>query len=123
MCLPCGYWFHEAPVDASRPGVYHETLRTCSSEEDYRKFDEIANCILADERFQDMDDVLDFLFAPDTDGKTGYRTCMKILNCLQHIDTSNKYFVYANLSNGMDYEEFQQFLRECYRYRRKMRWH
>ena len=123
MCLPCGYLFHEAQVDASRPWVYHETLITCSSEDDYRKFDEIANCILADERFQDMDDVLDFLFAPDTDGETEYRTCMKIFDCLQHIDTSDKYFVYANLSNRMDYEEFQQFLRECYRYRRKMRWH
>ena len=23
MCLPCGYWFHEAPVDVSRQWVYH----------------------------------------------------------------------------------------------------
>ena len=104
-------------------GEHYETLRTCSSEDDYRKFDEIANCILADERFQDMDDVLDFLFAPDTDGKIGYKTCMKIYGCLQHVDLEGKCFVYVNLSNGKDYDEFKDFLKECYRYKRKMRWH
>ena len=59
-------------------GEHYETLSHCSTKEDYQKFDEVANRILADKRFQDMDDLLDFLFAPDTDGKIGYKTCMKI---------------------------------------------
>lgn len=104
-------------------GEHYATLSRCSTKEDYQRFDEVANRILADERFQDKEDVLDFLFAPDTDGETGYKTCINIFDCLQHIDLKGKCFVYANLSNGKDYEEFQQFLMDCYSHRRKMRWH
>ena len=103
-------------------GEHYATLRTCCSEDDYRGFDETANRILAGEQFQDKEDVLDFLFASDTEGEIGYKTCMKIFECLQHVDTKDKCFAYAHLSNGRDYEEFQDFLKECYRYRRKMRW-
>jgi hypothetical protein len=69
-------------------------------------------------------DVLDFLYAPDTDGKISYKTCKKIADLLEPCMAAlrNKCFRYAAYA-GHDYEDFVAFLKECYRYHRNMRWY
>lgn len=104
-------------------GEHYATLAHCHSKDDYELFDLIANKILSDERFKDEDkDILDFLFASDCEGEISYKTCKKIYNLIKDIDFGNKIFTYGAYSDGKDYERFKEFLLECYRYRRKMRW-
>lgn len=72
--------------------------------------------------FENLDDVLDFLYAPDDSGTVSYKTCGKIYNLIKSVDFGNKCFRYgADVHN--DYEEFKEFLKDCYSHRKKMRWH
>ena len=104
-------------------GEHYATLRTCSSAKDYEAFDKKTNKILSDPRFKDEDeDILDFLFASDCEGEISHRTCKKIYDLIKNIDFDGQIFTYAAYSDGKDYEYFKEFLLDCYRHRRKMRW-
>lgn len=102
-------------------GEHYATLVKCNTKEDFEVFDKIANELLKDCPDEDSD-ILDFLFAADTDGKCAYKTCKKIADLLRQADLSDKRFVYMAYSDGKDYKHFIDFLDECYKYRRKMRW-
>lgn len=87
------------------------------------EYDNKTNEILAHERFKEEDcDVLDFLYASDCEGSISHKTCKKIYELIKDIDFGNKIFTYAAWSDGKDYEYFKEFLLECYKHRRKMRW-
>ena len=89
-----------------------------------KEYNERINRIIANDRFKDEDeDILDFLFASDCDGKCGYKTCGKIYNLIKDIDFGKKIFTYAAYSDGNDYEELKLFLKECYQKRRMMIWY
>ena len=104
-------------------GEHYATLAYCLCADDYKTFDVIANKILSDKRFKDEDaDILDFLFASDCGGEISHKTCKKIYNLIKDIDFGGKIFTYGAHSDGKDYEKFKEFLLECYRYHRKMRW-
>ena len=64
--------------------------------------------------------VLDFLYAPDEDGKISYKTCRKIYELIKDVDFGGKCFRYAAHVHN-DYEEFKMFLKECVSHRRNMR--
>ena len=72
----------------------------------------------------DYEDVLDFLFASDCEGKIGYKTCKKISELLEKKlpDLKGKNIRYGYYSTGLDYEEFILFLKDCFKYRKNMRW-
>lgn len=89
------------------------------SEEDFEVFERTATLMAA--RKQLDSDVLDFLFQSDADGSVSYQTCKKIYLLIKDIDFGKKGFRYGAYQNN-DYEEFKEFLLECYRHRRKMRW-
>ena len=89
-----------------------------------KEYNERINRIIANDRFKDEDeDILDFLFASDCDGKCGYKTCGKIYNLIKDIDFGGKIFTYAAYSDGKDYEKLKLFLKECYQKRRMMIWY
>lgn len=89
-----------------------------------KEYDERINRILANDRFKDEDeDILDFLFASDCNGKCGYKTCGKIYNLIKDIDFGKKIFTYRAYSDGNDYEKLKLFLKECYQKRRMMVWY
>ena len=69
-------------------------------------------------------DVLDFLFASDTGGKCGYKTCGKIAKLLEdnYEMLRDKSFRYAAQAHD-DYGEFILFLKNCYRYHKNMCWY
>ena len=82
------------------------------------------NEILSDDRFSDDDeDIVDFLFASDCEGKISHKTCKKIYDLIKDIDFGNSYFQYINRRKPEgDYEAFKRFLKNCYSNHRKMRW-
>lgn len=105
-------------------GEHYETLRHIWRQEEYEAFDRKTEEILCHPRFKDEDiDIVEFFFMSDCDGSISHKTCKKIYNLIKDIDFGNRIFVYAARSDGKDYEYFKEFLLECYRKRRKMRWH
>ena len=105
-------------------GNHYETLRERITLADYDAFDIKANDILAKPRFKkEDDDIIIFLFMPDTGGSISYKTCKKIYDLIKDIDYGNKIFTYAAHSDGRDYEKFKAFLLDCYKRRAKMRWY
>lgn len=104
-------------------GEHYSDLSKCFHEEDYKIFDKVTEKILSAERFKPEDeDIIEFLFASDCEGSISHKTCKKIYDLIKDIDFGKKIFTYAAYSNGKDYERFKQFLLECYKHRRKMRW-
>lgn len=67
-------------------------------------------------------DILDFLFESDCEGKASYETCKKIYDLIKDIDFTGKIFTYGAYSDGKDYEYFKEFLKECYDKRAMMLW-
>lgn len=107
--------------DEELGAVYKDTAMAMLQPKEYTKK---INAVLADERFKNEDeDIVDFLFASDCDGKCGYKTCGKIYNLIKDIDFGGKIFTYAAYSDGKDYEDFKLFLKECYQKRRTMIWY
>ena len=104
-------------------GKNYAGIMSCFTKEEYeendRKAEEIINRKCLDDKYAD---VIDFLYAPDTDGKTSYRTCQKIYEHIKDIDFGKKGFRYAAYSRN-DYEEFKKFLKECVSHRRNMVWY
>lgn len=101
--------------------AYADTLMSLTHPKEYT---ELINRILSDERFKDEDeDIVDFLFASDCEGKCGYKTCGKIYNLIKDIDFGGEIFTYAARSDGKDYEKLKLFLKECYQKRRTMIWY
>lgn len=93
-------------------------------EEDYEEFDKRTNEILREERFKDEDeDLLDFLFASDGEGKCNYKTCKKIYDLIKDVEYEGKlrYATYPSI-NKNDWEDFKQLLLDCYSHRSNLTW-
>lgn len=101
--------------------LYADIVSSLNNPQEYNRR---INEILKDERFKEEDeDILDFLFAPDCDGKIGYKTAGKLYNLIKDIDFGGKIFTYAYYSDGKDYENLKVFLKECYQKRRMIIWY
>ncbi len=102
-------------------GEHYSNIGRCHL--DYDAFDKRTEEILSDARFNDNDaDIIEFLFASDCEGAISHRTCKKIYDLIKDIDFKGKIFTYGAYSDGRDYEYFKEFLLECYKHRRKLRW-
>lgn len=105
-------------------GEHYDTLSRIWRHEDCEAFDKKTEEILKHSRFKSEDaDIVEFLFMSDCDGSISHKTCKKIYDLIKDIDFGNRIFVYAAHSDGKDYEYFKEFLLECYKHRRKMRWY
>lgn len=103
-------------------GRHYSTLKYCYHKEDYKRFNEKGNEILMNERFKDEDnDILDFLFASDCEGKISYKTCKKVYELIKDIIEPDLVLRYEYYSNN-DWEDFKQLLQDCYKYRTCMYW-
>jgi hypothetical protein len=104
-------------------GEVYATLATCHTQEDFNTHDlEDEKIINSKHLDRDYADVLDFIYASDSDGKISYKTCKKIRDLLDNIDLTGKCFRYVAYSHN-DYEDFKLFLSECYSKRRNMYWY
>ena len=57
-------------------------------------------------------DIVDFLFSEDIGGSINYKTCRKLAAVITGMPDDFAF----------EYEEFREFLMECYSHRRNMRW-
>jgi len=104
-------------------GKHYETLTSGYGKEFYEKFDKKTNEILSHERFkQEDEDIIDFLFAPDTDGKISYKTCKKIYDLITDIKYDNLQLRYVVQSNN-DWEDFKELLKKCYLNKSNLIWY
>lgn len=102
----------------------YEQILYCHTPEDYKQFNDKVNKILSDDRFSDDDeDLLNFFFMSDCNGKISYKTCRKIYELIKDIDFTGKTIVYSAYSDGKDYEHFKKFLKNCYSHRKNMIWY
>lgn len=73
---------------------------------------------LADDKYND---ILEFLFVTDYEGKIPYQMCKNIYDIIKDMDLQIN-FQYTIYVNGNDFELFKQLLLECYSRRKKLRW-
>lgn len=100
-------------------GDNYKNLISCHTQEDFKEHDRIANMII--EKNELDEDIVEFLYAPDTNGKISYKVCKKIYDLIKDIDFGNEHFRYGAYAHN-DYEEFKEFLKECYAHHRNMYW-
>ena len=104
-------------------GENYARLGRCHTKAQFAENDKAAERIIGSKHLDDaFGDVLDFLYLPDTGGRISYKTCGKIYGLIKDIDFGGDGFRYQ-FCRGGDYEEFKEFLKECYSHRRMMRWY
>ena len=105
-------------------GNAYSLLARCVDDEDYKDNDKLTNSIIDKKHLEEeYADVLKFLYMSDIEGKIGYKTCRKIAELLEKKlpELKTKSFRYA-IEAGNDYEDFVEFLKDCVKYHRNMRW-
>ncbi len=104
-------------------GENYGLLALCFTKEQFKENDKKAENIINSKHLDEKyEDVLDFLYGSDCEGKASYKTCKKIYDLIKDIDFEGKGFRYAIYMHD-DYKEFKEFLKECYTHRRNMRWY
>ena len=102
-------------------GEHYANLIHCYTVKQFEEHDKVANLMIS--KFPEEDeDIFDFLYQSDCEGRINYRTCGKIYNLIKDKDFTNMIFMYSTLSDGKDYEHLKAFLKECYSHRRNAYW-
>lgn len=102
-------------------GEHYSKLGSIVSLKDFEEFDKKTDKILSQERFKAEDeDIVDFLYQSDCDGKISYITCKKIYDLLQK-STNNSCLRYAFYSKN-DWEDLKELLLQCYKHRANLYW-
>lgn len=91
--------------------------RLCYSKEDYENYDKVANRLISEKNLDE--DIVDFLYQSDCDGKISYKTCKKILDLVADTEFVTCYMGFYDASRAHD---FQKLLQDCYSHRRSLRW-
>ncbi len=103
-------------------GENYAQLTRCHSKAQFTENDKNADYIIEKNKLNEKyKDVIDFLYMCDCSGEISHKTCKQIFNLIKDIDFGKQSFQYAT-ARGNDYEDFKNFLEECYRKKRKMIW-
>ena len=103
-------------------GENYAKLINCHTDEEYAENDRMSEWIINSKHLdENYKEVLDFLYMSDCEGQISHKTCKQILDLIKEIDFEDKIFRYGAYA-GNDYEDFKEFLAECYSNRRKLRW-
>lgn len=101
-------------------GTAYASLATAWNEEKSKAVNAELNRILSCKTLDE--DIVEFLYMSDCGGKISYRTCKKIYDVIKDVDFGDKCFRYG-IKVHNDYEEFKEFLKDCYRYHKNMEWY
>lgn len=102
-------------------GEHYGTLGQYRTDDEWKIFDKRTNEILCHERFKGEDeDLVDFLFQSDCDGKIGYKTCKKIYDLLKN--SKNKSCLRYAFYSKNDWEDLRELLLSCYKHRANLYW-
>ena len=88
---------------------------------DRKKYINKLNNLLKDDRFKDEDnDLMEFLFASDCEGKIGYKTCKKVYDLIKNSDNDCclRYVIYSK----NDWNDLRELLLSCYKHRANLYW-
>lgn len=114
-------------IDPEFGELYHKQLAALYVTDSLEAENEIVKLLADEERFPDtLQPIINFLYESDCEGSVDYRTCKAIYDLIKDVDFEDKNFQYVSYRVGQsisDYEKFKEFLRECYRYHRHMRWY
>ena len=104
-------------------GRNYEQIAGCFTKEQYAENDRTAEKIINEKHLEDnYENVLDFLYMSDVEGEVSYQTCKQIYDLIKDIDYGKLCFRYAAHAHN-DYEEFKEFLKDCYSHHKKMQWY
>lgn len=101
-------------------GRNYADLVHCHTQEEYAANDKTANQIIRKNHLDCYADVLDFLYMSDSVGEVDYKTCGDILRLIRNWEGGTG-FRYGSMRHN-DWEEFQEFLQDCYSHHKNMRW-
>lgn len=103
-------------------GENYSALNQCHTESQFAENDKVANEIIKKKHLdENYKEVIEFLYSSDVYGSISYKTCKQIYDLIKDVNFGNKGFRYAAYMDH-DYNDFKEFLKECYSHRRKMRW-
>lgn len=109
-------------------GEHYSKLLSIWREEDFKAFDRRTEQILSDSRFTDEDDdLIEFWFMSDCEGKVHYKTCKKLADLLtlvfanETIDFAQNSLRYQAYS-GHDWEDLMTLFKGCYSHRANLIW-
>ena len=95
-------------------GSLYNTLLNCN---DYSTFESKVQTVI--NQYNLDEDIIDFLFQSDCEGKINYKTCRKILNICKDYETREMFgYVYSNHS----FAYFKAMLKDCVINRRNLYW-
>ena len=103
-------------------GENYADLLYCHTIDQFKANDKRAQEIVDNQNLEEYADILDFLYASDAGGSISYKTCKRIYDLMKDQKYDGIGFRYAAYRHN-DYEEFKEFLLECYSHRRKLRWY
>ncbi|MBR0417908.1 MAG: hypothetical protein IJI66_01920 [Erysipelotrichaceae bacterium] len=66
--------------------------------------------------------VLDFLYAPDTDGKLSYGTCKQLLDVIGDYDDDSIYGYAGWGEHAARFRDFKEILEDCYKSKKPLIW-
>lgn len=95
----------------------YKKLDKCHTEDEFKAFDDEMNTYLETAKLDD--DIIEFLFLPDTEGSISYKTCGKLYKIIKDY-TSDIRFGYVNTNNTFEY--FKEMLLDCKKKKRKLYW-
>ena len=102
--------------------AYKKLVAYSPLSEDFAKYDSLAQEIIERNHLEEnFGNVLDFLYAPDTDGRISYQTCKEIFDIIDNVDFGDNGFRYRSQQHN-DYQEFKDFLLDCVVNQTPMMW-
>lgn len=87
-----------------------------------KNIDWLHKCFKGMPSFRIRDErVLEFLMKPEQNGEVSYLVCGAIYDMIKNVNFEDRYFRRIDLI-GDDYEEFKEFLLDCYLNQKSMSW-
>lgn len=98
-------------------GENYSLLRRCITKKDFKENDKIANSLIA--KYNLDEDVVNFLYQSDCNGKITYKTCRKIYKLIKDYDDN---FMYGYVHSNHSFNYFKEMIKNCVDKRRMLFW-
>ena len=102
------------------PDIQRQAYQSDSSEKVWEVYNNQLNEII--DRNHLDDNVLEFLFQPDCNGKLSYKVCRSLYNVIKDYDDDIIYG-YSGQKNPAKFADFKAIVEDCYKHRRQLIWY
>lgn len=104
-------------------GDNYAHLRDCYHPDDFAEQEQQADIIIKRNDLTKYQDIIDFLYLSDCDGKVSYKVCKRIYDLIKDIPFAESNIQYEVFLTEDEYTDFKKFLQDCYSHRRSMVWY